>query len=205
MSRMISAPGSLVMMALGTVASTAAFAWGDAAIAAWTARNAALAAAVNQPIGAGAPPTAAGQPALYFVDSRGYFYKPNAEEKASIDASGTWVANIEEQCKGLFGEHVKNGGANMPVWAQTAQQRFCGGVKATMHSLTDKPNDKARCKELAAAIKYAGKAEAGKDPEAIVQSAAEMIAAAGKLRAMPIVMTQKARILGDSQRTFSCD
>lgn len=205
MSGTIFAPCRLLVITVGTLASTAAFAWGDAAITAWTARNAAMVAAVNQPIGAGAPPTADGQPALHAVNSRGFFYKPNAEEKAALDASGTWITHIEEQCEGLMGEHIKNGGRNMPVWAQTAQQRFCGGAKATASAIMDKSHDKARCKNLASAIDYASKAKAGEDPEAIVQSAAELIAAAEKLRAIPIVMTQKSKLMGDSQRTFSCD
>lgn len=93
----------------------------------------------------------------------------------------------------------------MPTWAQTAQGRFCGGVKATGSALVDKSNDKQRCKDLASAIDYLQKAKAGEDPEAVVQSAAQLIAAAEKLRAMPIVMTQKGKILGDGQRTFTCD
>lgn len=205
MSTKTSAPGRLLVLALGTLASSAAFAWGDAAVAAWTARNAALVAAVNQPIGAGAPPTADGKPALYVVDSRGFFYKPNAEEDAATGASGAWVTNIEEQCKGLTGEHIKNGGRNMPTWAQTAQGRFCGGAKATGNALVEKSHDKQRCKDLASAIDYLQKAKAGEDPEPVVQSAAELIAAAEKLRAMPIVMTQKGKVLGDGQRTFTCD
>lgn len=205
MSGTIVAPSRLLVIALGTLASTAAFAWGDAAITAWTARNTALVGAVNQPIGAGAPPTADGQPALHAVNARGFFYKPNAEEAAALDASGAWITHIEGQCEGLWGEHIKNGGQNMPVWAQTAQQRFCEGAKATGGAIMGESHDKTRCKALASAIDYAKKADAGKDPEAIVQSAAELIAAAGKLRAIPIVMTQKSRLMGDSQRTFSCD
>ena len=205
MSRTIFTPSRLFLIALGTLANSAAFAWGDAAVTAWTARNAALVAAVNQPIGAGAPPTGDGQPALHAVKYSGFSYKPNAEEKAALDASGSWITHSDAQCEGLWGEHIKNGGQNMPVWAQTAQQRFCEGAKATGNAIMEKSHDKARCKALASAIDYANKAEAGEDPEAIVQSAAELVAAAEKLRAIPIVMTQKSKLLGDSQRTFSCD
>jgi hypothetical protein len=201
------APSRLIVLAFGTLASTTAFAWGDAAVAAWTARNAALVAAVNQPIGAGAPAGADGKPALYVVNSRGFVlgYKQTAEEEAATGASGAWVTNIEDQCKGLTGEHIKNGGSNMPTWAQTAQGRFCGGVKATGNALADKSHDKQRCKDLASAIDYLRKPKAGEDPETVVQSAAELIAAAEKLRAMPIVMMQKGKVLGDGHRSFTCD
>jgi hypothetical protein len=205
MSSSTTIPGRLLVVALGTFASSAAFAWGDEAVTIWTARNAALVAAVNQPIGAGAPPTADGKPALYVVNSRGFFYKQSDEEKATTDASGAWVTNIEDQCDGLLGEQIKTGGRNSPNWAQMAQSRFCGGAKATGNALVDKSNDKQRCKDLASAIGYLEKAKAGEDPEAVVQSAAELKAAAEKLRAMPIVMTQKGKILGDGQRTFTCD
>ena len=199
------AAARLAALALGALATTTAFAWGDEAIAAWTARNAAFVAAVDAAIDAGAPPDASGKPILYMVDSRKLFYKPNAEEEAASAASGAYVSNITAQCKGLTGEHIKNGGRNMPVWAQTAQGRFCGGAKAFESALTEKPGDKSRCKELASAIKYASEAKAGEDPEAIVQSAAALSAAAAKLRAIPILMTQKGKVLGDGQRTFACD
>lgn len=196
---------TIALASLASLANNAAFAWGDDAINAWTTRNAALVAAVNQSVDAAAPPDATGQTVLYVVDSRGFFYKQNAEEKAATDASGNYVVQIGEHCDGLTGEHIKNGGRNMPVWAQTAQQRFCSGVKAMEHALVDKPSDKKRCKDLASAIDYASKASPGDDPEAIVQSAAALSAAAEKLRNIPIVMTQKSKLLGDSQRTFRCD
>jgi len=198
-------PAHIVAFALGTLASTTAFAWGDDAVSAWTARNATFVAAVNQPLGTGAPPNAAGQPVLYTVDSRGLFYKPNAEEKAATDASGAYVANIAAQCKGLMSEHIKNGGRNMPTWAQTAQQRFCSGAEALENALVDKPSDKKRCKDLESAIKYAQKAKTGEDPEAVLQSVADLVAAAEKLRGLPVVMTQKGKVLGDGERTFICD
>jgi len=201
-----SAPGRLLVLALGTFASsTALAAWGEATVPVWTARNAALVAAVNQPIGAGAPQTADGKPALHVVNSRGLFYKPSDEESAATGASAAWVKNIEDKCDGLLGEQIKTGGRNSPNWAQMAQSRFCGGAKATGNALMDKSHDKQRCKDLASAISYLQKAKAGDDPEAVVQSAAELMAAAEKLRAMPIVMTQKGKILGDGQRTFTCD
>jgi len=205
MTSKFSLPGRITVIALGSLVSTTAFAWGDAASAAWTARNASLVAAVNQPIDAGAPPDATGKPVLYFVDSRGLFYKPNDQEKASTAASGTYATNISTKCKGLTGELIKNGGRNMPVWAQTAQQKFCSGADATGQALVEKPGDKSRCKDLASAIKYAREATPGKDPEAVVQSAAELVAAAEKLRAISIVMTQKGKLLGDGTRTFSCE
>lgn len=198
-------PARIAALVLGTLATSSAFAWGDAAISAWTARNAALAAAVDQSIDSAAPPNGTGQPMLYTVDSRGMFYKPNADEKAASDASGTYVVNIVAQCKGLTGELIKNGGRNMPTWAQTAQQRFCSGAEALENSLVDKPADKKRCKDLASAAKYAGEAKAGEDPEAVVQSAALLAAAAEKLRSTPIVMTQKGKVLGDGERVFRCD
>ena len=189
---------------LGVLAAGSAFAWGDNAIAAWTARNAALVTATDQPIGAGAPPNEAGQPVMYVLSSRGFMYKPTAEEKAATEASFAYIDHIHEACSGLTGELIKNGGRNMPVWAQTAQQKFCSGLDAFKTALTDDAADKGRCKDLESAISYAQKAKAGEDPEAILQSAATLIAAAEKLRALPIVMTQKGKLLGDGTRTFVC-
>lgn len=194
----------LTALAAGLFASATAFAWGDAAITAWTARNTALVAAVNQPIDAGAPPDASGQPALYYVDARGFMYKPNAEEKAAMAASGQYSEAIKQACSGLTGELIKNGGKNMPVWAQTAQQKFCAGVDGLNKALADDAADKTRCKELSSAISYAQKAKPGEDPEAVLESAAALIAAAEKLRGTPIIMTQKGKVLGDSNRTFTC-
>lgn len=116
MSNMTFTPSRLLVLALGTLASSAAFAWGDAAVTAWTARNANLVAAVNQPIGAGAPPGADGKPALYVVNSRGFVlgYKQNAEEDAATGASSAWVTNIEEQCKGLTGNTSRTVAATCP-------------------------------------------------------------------------------------------
>lgn len=194
-----------LFLVIGLSTSVPALAWSDAAIAAWTARNQAFADAVAQPMDPAAPATASGQRAFYVVDSRGFMYKPTAEERAAGDASGAYLVAIREKCAGLMGEHVKNGGRNMPTWAQTAQGRFCGGVKALEGALVDKPSDKSRCKELKSAIDYAGKAKPGEDPEAIVQSAAALAAAAKALLEMPVVMTQKGRILGDGVRSFTCD
>ena len=189
---------------LGLSFTSTAFAWGDNAIAAWTARTAALVAATDQPVGAGAPPNEAGQPVMYVVDSGGFLYKPTSEEKAATDASFAYLDNIHKACSGLTGELIKNGGKNMPVWAQTAQQKFCYGVDAFKTALTDNAADKTRCRELESAVSYAQKAKAGEDPESIVQSAATLAAAAEKLRALPIVMTRKGKLLGDGTRTFVC-
>jgi hypothetical protein len=195
---------SLAVLAFGCLASSAALAWSDGAITAWTTRNANLVAAVNAAIDPGAPPSAAGKPQLYRVEG-GFMYKPNAEEKAATGASGAYVSNIEAQCSGLTGELIKNGGRNMPVWAQTAQQKFCAGIKGLGNALADKASDKSRCKELGSAISYAKKAKPGEDPPAIIESAAALIAAAEKLRSIPIVLTQKGRVLGDGTRAFTCD
>jgi hypothetical protein len=193
----------LATLAIGCLASTTALAWSDGAISAWTTRNANLVAAVNAPIDAGAPPAADGSPQLYRVEG-GFMYKPSPEEKAATGASGAYVTNIEDQCSGLTGELIKNGGRNMPVWAQTAQQKFCAGVKGLGTALVEKASDKTRCKELASAISYAQKAKPGDDPQVIVDSAAALMAAAEKLRSIPIVLTQKGRVLGDGSRTFAC-
>lgn len=195
----------ILFLALGTAASGAALAWGDAAIAAWTARNSALIAAVDQPIGAGAPTDPAGKPMLYSLDSGGFMYKPTAEEKAALDASGSYVGAIKDACDGLTGELIKNGGKNMPVWAQTAQQKFCSGASATMTAIAEDPANKDRCKDLASAISYAGKAKAGEDPPAVVESATALAAAAQKLRDLPIYKTRKGKVLGDGGRVFTCD
>lgn len=196
---------SLPVLAFGLIVSNAAFAWSDGAVSAWTARNQSFVDAVAQPIAEGAPADAAGHRTLYMVDSRGFMYKPTPAEKAAGDASGAFVASIREKCSGLTGELIKNGGRNMPTWAQTAQQRFCSGAAALEKALVDKPSDKQRCKDLESAISYAGKAKPGDDPEAVVRSSAALAAAAKALLDMPIVMTQKGRLLGDGTRTFTCN
>lgn len=194
----------IALLAIGSLVTGTAFAWGDAAIAAWTARNAALVEAVNSPIDAGAPADASGKPMLYSLDSGGFMYKPTAEETAALNASGAYINRIKAACDGLTGELIKNGGKNMPVWAQTAQQKFCSGVTATNAALDD-PANKDRCKDLASAISYAGKAKAGEDPQAIIDSAVALSAAAGKLRSTTIYKTKKGKVLGDGGRAFTCD
>ena len=121
-----------------------------------------------------------------------------------MNASGGYINRIKAACDGLTGELIKNGGKNMPVWAQTAQQHFCAGVTATNAALED-PANKDRCRDFASAIKNAGKAKAGEDPQAIVDSAASLAAAAEKLRGLTIYKTRKGKVLGDGGRAFTCD
>lgn len=193
----------ILLVMLGTAAAGNAHAWGDAAAAAWTARNAKLVEAVNTPIDPAAPADAAGNPMLYSLDAGGFLYKPTAEETAALNASGAYVNRLKDACSGLTGELIKNGGKNMPLWAQTAQQKFCSGVTATNAALDD-PADKGRCGELASAVSNAKKAKAGEDPQEIVDSAAALAAAAEKLRGMTVYKQSKSKVLGDGGRAFNC-
>ena len=196
--------GKILFLVLGTAATGTAHAWGDAAIAAWTARNAALVEAANQPIADGAPKDAAGRPMLLSLDAGGFMYKPTAEEKAALDAAGSYINGLKAACDGLMGEQIKNGGKNTPLWAHSAQQKFCSGVTATNAALED-PANKGRCKDLASAISYAGKAKAGEDPQSVVDSAAALSAAAATLRGLTVHKLKKSRVLGDGTRDFTCD
>ena len=181
------------------------FAWGDTAAKVWVERNNALIAAANHPIGTPAEGTTPPAERVLRTTQRsgfnsGYTAEENADEKVASD----FYNGLAEACDGLTMEHIKNGGRNMPTWAQSAQQRFCLSVADLKHAYKDKPHDTDRCKSLAASIKYAKKAEKGDDPDAVVESATTLVAAAESLRAVKIQMIKKG-VFGDSYRTFACD
>lgn len=189
---------------LGIAAAMPAFAWEESAVADWTARNVAIAAAVNQPIPASIVLPDSAERALYATQHRGFSFGRSEAENADEAAAANYINGLAQACDGLTGELIKNGGRNMPVWAQTAQQKFCVSVSDLKQAYKNKPHDRDRCKSLDSAMSYAKKAEAGEDPEAVIASAATLVAAAESLRNLPIVLIQKSKILGDGQRTFTC-
>lgn len=193
------------LFVIGLPLCSQTFAWGDKATTVWVERNNALIAAANQPLGApadGAAPSA--ERVLRTTVRSGFTSGFTAEENADEKVASDFYNGLAEACDGLTMEHIKNGGRNMPTWAQSAQQRFCLSVADLKHAYKDKPQDTDRCKSLAASIKYAKKAEKGDDPDAVVDSATALVAAAESLRAVKIQMIKKG-VFGDSDRTFSCD
>lgn len=190
-------------MAAALFSSASASAWGDKAVAAWTERNAAIVGAVSQTV---TTQDADGKPALIKTDvHKGWIKISSGEKDAAEEAvADAYLKGLDDACDGLTGEHIKNGGRNMPTWAQTAQQKFCLGVSDTKSAYNKDQASKDRCKSLESAIKYAKKAERGDDPDAVVDSAATLIAAAEQLRSLPIVLIQKGKVLGDGSRTFLC-
>ena len=189
---------------VGVSVSLPALAWGDKAVSVWVARNDAIAAAVKQEIPVSAALSSGTERALYVTQHRGFAFTIKKEESADEAAAMNYINGLAAACDGLTGEHIKNGGRNMPTWAQTAQQKFCVSVTDLKQAYKDKPEDKDRCKSLDSVINYAKKAEAGDDPEAVLSSAATLIAAAESLRSLPIVLIQNSKVLDDGKRTFTC-
>lgn len=106
-----------VALVAGLQLSSAALAWGDKAVEAWTARNAAIAAAVQQPI---STQDTDGKPALIATGAqRGWIKLSSGEKEAAEEAvADAYLKGLDDACDGLTGEHIKNGGRNMPTWAQ---------------------------------------------------------------------------------------
>src|SRR5574343_2053069 len=98
------------VLLLSLFAGNRAYAWGDTAAQAWAARSNAIASAVQQPLGSGDNPD------------------DNSENVLA------YLKNIDNACSGLTGEHIKNGGRNMPVCGQTAQERLCRGIDNLQHA-----------------------------------------------------------------------
>lgn len=201
------AAASLFIFA-GLSGSAQASGWGDTAAQVWVARSEALVAAASQPIYAAGSPDAGQQVIYVYPQSKlailGRGEQP-AEYKGRTEAAGQYVENLKKACSGLTGEHIKNGGRNMPTWAQTAQQRFCLSIDDLKHASFDEPSDKDRCKSTKSAAEYAAKAKRGEDPDAVVEAATRLAAAAEALNALPLVMVKRS--LGgaaESSRTFSC-
>ena len=154
-------------------------AFGEVAAEVWVERTQRIVAAIEQPIPTGAD-----------------------LDESSLNA-GRYLSGIQDACAGLTGELIKNGGKNMPVWAQTAQQNLCLGSKQLWSSFDAGKKNKEYCRQLAGAASYARKAKAGDDPDSVVAAAAQLAAAAEKLASTKITLVKKS-ILGDSELSFQC-
>jgi hypothetical protein len=154
-------------------------AFGEVAAQVWVERTQRIVTAIEQPIAAGADLA-----------------------ESSLNA-GRYLKGIDDACAGLTGELIKNGGKNMPVWAQTAQQDLCLGTKQLWRAFDAGKKDKEYCRQLRGAANYAGKAKAGDDPDSVVAAAAQLAKAADKLASTKITLVKKS-IIGDSELTFQC-
>lgn len=164
--------------ALSAGPSLAAF--GEVAAQVWVERTQRIVAAIDQPIAAGAD-----------------------LDESALNA-GRYLSSIQDACAGLNGELIKNGGKNMPVWAQTAQQNLCLGSKQLWSAFDAGKKNKEYCRQLSGAASYARKAKAGDDPDSVVAAAAQLAAAAEKLAATKITLVKKS-IIGDSELSFQCN
>ncbi len=208
MYRMPRAVAGLCLAAGAFAFSSAAFAWGDTAAQVWIQRTDAMVAAATQPIYPADSPNA-GKNVIYVYPQSGLALLGKSQKPDGYDANeaaaAAYIEAMKKTCSGLTGEHIKNGGKNMPVWAQTAQGRFCGAIDALKGAAFDDPGNKDRCKNAESAINYAGKAKAGEDPEAVVEAAKRLIAAAESLKALDLVMVKRsAGGAAEATRTFSC-
>jgi hypothetical protein len=166
-------------LALSIFAGQASAAFGDVAAQVWVERTQRIVAAIDQPIAAG------------------------ADLSESATNAGRYLSAIQDACAGLQGELIKNGGKNMPVWAQTAQQNLCLGAKQLYSAFDAGKKDKNYCRQLDGAASYARKVKPGEDPEAVVAAAAQLAAAAEKLASTRITLVKKS-IIGDSEISFPC-
>jgi hypothetical protein len=178
-NRAYSTTAAVACVALTLVAGQASAAFGDVAAQVWVERTQRIVAAIDQPIAAGAD-----------------------LDESSLNA-GRYLAGIQDACAGLTVELIKNGGKNMPVWAQTAQQHLCLGSKQLWSAFDSGKKDKGYCRQLESAADYARKAKPGDDPEAVVTAAAALAAAAEKLASTRITLVKKS-LLGDSEISFQC-
>jgi hypothetical protein len=175
-SAKVSAAAGLV---IALFAGQASGAFGDVAAQVWVDRTQRIVAAIDQPIAAG------------------------ADLGESATNAGRYLSAIQDACSGLQGELIKNGGKNMPVWAQTAQQHLCLGAKQLYRAFDSGKKDKEYCRQLDSAASYARKAKPGDDPDSVVTAAGQLAAAAEKLASTRITLVKKS-IIGDSELSFQC-
>ncbi|MDC7682087.1 hypothetical protein PQU92_02300 [Asticcacaulis sp. BYS171W] len=129
---------------------------------------------------------------------------PTSDDLDASEAAGNaYFGALKTACSGISGEHIRYGGKNMPVWAQTAQQRFCLGADNLRRAYSSGKKDKKYCGDLKSAISYAQKADAAKNPPAIMASSQKLIEASEALMNSRITLVKKS-ILGDSKIVFSC-
>jgi hypothetical protein len=134
------------------------------------------------------------------------------KQKGNADL-GSYLPNVRAACSGLTGELIANGGRNMPVWAQTAQQKFCLGSGRLENSIVDAgasalmtnrgTANKDYCGDLKAAVNYARKAKQSEETPELYNSAMALADAAERLMATDFVVT-KWSILGTSNLHLKC-
>lgn len=119
--------------------------------------------------------------------------------------SKAYFDKIQEACSGITGEHIQYGGANMPVWAQTAQGSFCGGARQMWGTLkAAKGKDKKYCTNLKAALSNAKKAKRGVDPDIVVDAAEKLILATESLLKAELDIVRTSAFFPDHHNRFSC-
>jgi len=169
----------LAAAALAFTAQPALAAFGEASAQVWVARSQKIAEAVGRPV------TMTGDMAENERVGKAYFDE------------------VKAACSGITGEHIRYGGKNMPVWAQTAQQKFCVGADQMAAAYKNAEKDKGYCRDLKAVAGYASKAKRGEDPDAVVDAAKTLTDAAQKLMDSKIVL-ERWSVLGTRQIIFSC-
>lgn len=165
------------VMALAPQPAQAAFGAESAEI--WSARSLRIAEAVGKPVAT------------------------STDVKESEAIGNSYFSGVKQACTGITGEHIRYGGKNMPVWAQTAQQHFCLGAGNLFRAYSSGKKDKGYCRDLKSAIGYARKAKPGEDPENVVAAAQALIGATEALINTKVTL-QKWSVLGTSSLSFSC-
>lgn len=173
------APAVVAAILFALSAQPAAAGFGEASADVWSQRSLAIAAAVDRPVETSTD--------LQKSEAIGYAY----------------FSGVKEACTGITGEHIRYGGKNMPVWAQTAQQSFCLGADNLSRAYRVGKKDKDYCGNLRTSVSNARKAKPGEDPERVVQAAAALVGAAEKLMDTRITL-QRQSFLGNSSLSFNC-
>lgn len=137
----------------------------------------------------------------------------NEQKQKNNSDLGSYLPNVRAACDGLFGEIIANGGTNTPSWAQTAQQKFCGGTRGLESSIVDAgasalltnrgTANKEYCKDLKGAVSYAKKVKKNEESPELYASAIALAEVAEKLMETDFKV-KKWSVLGTSELHLKC-
>jgi len=165
--------------AAALIATPAAAAFGEASAQVWAERSQRIAAAVAKPVAT------------------------SADLDESEQIAFAYFSGVKDACTGITGEHIRYGGKNMPVWAQTAQGSFCLGADNLVRAYRSGEKNKKYCGDFRTSVGAARKAKRGVDPDGVVDGAEALITAAETLMATKVTFEKKS-ILGNSRISFAC-